>query len=152
MSRWLASTGRSAVSGSITPHKTALTLVRSRDLIVHEDLRVANMTRSAAGTVQVPGRNVAAKRGLNRSILDAGWRMFLTVLAAKAESAGRTLIAVNPANTSRTCPNCGHCAAGNRVTQAVFRCLACGFAGHADMIGATNVLRAGLALQATHAA
>ena len=45
----------------------------------------------------LPGRNVAAKTGLNRSTLDAGWRVFLTVLAAKAESAGRTLIAVNPA-------------------------------------------------------
>ena len=65
-------------------HKTALTLVRSRDLIVHEDLRVANMVRSAAGTVEVPGRNVAAKSGLNRSILDAGWRVFLTALPGTA--------------------------------------------------------------------
>jgi putative transposase len=79
------------------------------------------MTRSAVGTVEQPGRNVAAKSGLNRSILDAGWGMFLRVLAAAAESAQRELIAVDPTNTSRRCPACGHCAAGNRVTQAVFR-------------------------------
>ncbi|MEV0198123.1 hypothetical protein [Nonomuraea sp. NPDC050691] len=54
-------------------HKTALELVRAYDLIVHEDLRIANMTRSASGTLEAPGRNVAQKSGLNRSILDAGW-------------------------------------------------------------------------------
>jgi putative transposase len=95
---------------------------------------------------------VAAKRGLNRSILDAGWGVFLSILAAKAESAGRTLITVDPANTSRTCTRCGYCAAGNRLTQAQFRCLACGFAAHADVVGAANVLRAGLARQAADAA
>ncbi|GAB3831608.1 hypothetical protein GCM10027610_022080 [Dactylosporangium cerinum] len=72
--------------------------------------------------------------------------VFLNVLASKAESAGRVVVAVNPANTSRTCPSCGHCAKGNRVTQAGFVCVACGFAGHGDVVGATNVLRAGLAL------
>ncbi|GAB3846390.1 hypothetical protein GCM10027610_064380 [Dactylosporangium cerinum] len=72
--------------------------------------------------------------------------VFLNVLASKAESAGRVIVAVNPANTSRTCPSCGHCAKANRVTQAGFVCVACGFAGHADVVGATNVLRAGLAL------
>jgi putative transposase len=132
-------------------HKTALSLVRHYDLIAHEDLRIANMTRSAAGTVQAPGRNVAQKAGLNRSILDAGWGVFLSILAAKAESAGRTLIAANPANTSRTCARCGHCAAGNRVTQAEFRCVACGHVAHADQNAATNILRAGLARQTAHA-
>ncbi|WP_228011008.1 RNA-guided endonuclease InsQ/TnpB family protein [Nonomuraea phyllanthi] len=54
-------------------HKAALALVRAYDVIAHEDLRVTNMTRSASGTVEAPGRNVAQKSGLNRSILDAGW-------------------------------------------------------------------------------
>ncbi len=125
-------------------HKTALWLVRHHDLIAHEDLRITNMTRSASGTPEEPGTNVAQKSGLNRSILDAGWGVFLNVLRAKAESAGRVIVAVNPANTSRTCPDCGHCSAGNRVTQADFVCLACGYAGHADVVGALNVLRAGL--------
>jgi putative transposase len=133
-------------------HKTAPWLVRHYDVIADEDLRIANMTRSANGTVVTPGVNVAAKSGLNRSILDAGWRVFLSILAAKAESAGRTIIAVDPRNTSRTCPSCGHCATGNRVTQADFVCLSCGYTGHADVVGASNILRAGLARQAAEAA
>ncbi|GAA4493894.1 hypothetical protein GCM10023191_032130 [Actinoallomurus oryzae] len=128
-------------------HKAALALVRAYDLIVHEDLRVANMTRSASGTVEQPGRNVAAKSGLNRSILDAGWGVFLSVLADKAESAGRELIAVEPRNTSRTCSRCGHCAPENRRTQAAFACTACGHTAHADENAAINILRAGLALR-----
>ncbi|GAA2626166.1 RNA-guided endonuclease TnpB family protein [Dactylosporangium fulvum] len=127
-------------------HKTALWLVRHHDVIAHEALKISNMTRSAAGTVEAPGTNVAQKSGLNRSILDAGWGVFLNVLHAKAESAGRVVVAVNPANTSRICPYCGHCARENRVTQADFVCVACGHTGHADVVGATNVLRAGLAL------
>ncbi|WP_433345797.1 RNA-guided endonuclease InsQ/TnpB family protein [Microtetraspora malaysiensis] len=128
-------------------HKAALALVRGYDVIVHEDLRIANMTHSAAGTIEAPGRNVAQKSSLNRSILDAGWGVFLTVLAHKAESAGRELIAVNPANTSRTCARCGHSAKENRVTQAEFICAACGHTAHADVNAAVNILRAGLALR-----
>ncbi|MEU3166464.1 transposase [Streptosporangium sp. NPDC006930] len=127
--------------------KAALALVRDYDVIVHEDLRIANLTRSASGTLQAPGSNVAAESGLNRSILDAGWGVFLTILSHKAESAGRELIAVNPANASRTCARCGHCAKGNRPTQAEFRCVSCGHAAHADVNAATNILRAGLALR-----
>ncbi|GAA2146026.1 RNA-guided endonuclease InsQ/TnpB family protein [Actinomadura napierensis] len=130
-----------------TAHKTALGLVRAHDVIVHERLRIAEMTRSASGSREDPGRNVAQKTGLNRSILDAGWGVLLTVLAYKAESAGRELIAVNPRNTSRTCSACGYCAAGNRVSQAVFQCMACGHAAHADINAAINILRAGLALR-----
>lgn len=77
-------------------HKTANRLVADHDLIAHEDLRIGNMTRSASGTLDQPGVNVAAKSGLNRSLLDAGWGMFLRVLASKAESAGRDVVAVNP--------------------------------------------------------
>jgi putative transposase len=134
-------------------HRTALALVRAYDVIVHEDLRIANMTRSASGTLDTPGRNVTQKSGLNRSILDAGWGVFLTILAHKAESAGRELIAVNPAHTSRTCARCGHRAKENRVSQAEFRCTACEHQAHADVNAAINVLRAGLALrQAAEAA
>jgi len=133
-------------------HKTALDLVRGYDLIAHDDLRIANMTRSASGTVEQPGTNVAQKAGLNRSILDAGWGVFLAILAHKAESAGRVVVAVDPRNTSRTCPRCGHCARENRVTQADFGCVRCGYAGHADVVGALNVLRAGLARQGAQAA
>ncbi|WP_431900107.1 RNA-guided endonuclease InsQ/TnpB family protein [Nonomuraea sp. bgisy101] len=133
-------------------HKAANALVLDYDVIVYEDLPITNMTHSAAGTLEQPGRMVAAKSGLNRSILDAGWGVFLAVLAHKAESAGRELIAVNPANTSRTCARCGHCARENRPTQAEFACTACGHAAHADVNAATNILRAGLALRRAEAA
>ncbi|MBF8190620.1 transposase [Nonomuraea sp. K274] len=120
-------------------HKAALALVRDYDVIVHEDLRIANLTRSTAGTIEQPGRNVAQKSGLNRSILDAGWGVFLTILSYKAESAGREVIAVNPANTSRACSRCGHCARENRVTQAEFRCTVCDHQAHADVNAAINI-------------
>ncbi|MFJ7112737.1 RNA-guided endonuclease InsQ/TnpB family protein, partial [Streptomyces albogriseolus] len=132
-------------------HKTARTLVRDHDVIAHERLGTAGMTKSPAPKPDPdrPGgflpNGAAAKAGLNRSILDAGWAQFLGILANKAESAGRLVIPVDARNTSRTCPECGHVAKENRVTQAKFECTVCGFAANADHVGATNVLlRAGL--------
>ena len=133
-------------------HKVALDLVRTADVIAREDLAIGNMTRSAAGAIDEPGRNVAAKSGLNRSILDAGWGVFFEILTDKAESAGRTVIAVDPRNTSRTCSHCGQCEAGNRDKEA-FRCLSCGYLAHADTNAAVNIaFRAGLALRVAQAA
>jgi len=132
-------------------HQTAVRLVREHDLIAHEDLKIRNMLRAPAPKPDParPGaylaNGAAAKAGLNKSISDAGWGVFLTILSAKAESAGREVIAVDPRNTSRTCPRCGHVAAENRPGQAVFLCTACGHQAHADTVGAVNVLRAGLA-------
>jgi putative transposase len=135
-------------------HKTALALVRDHDLIVHENLQITNMTARPRPRPDGNGghepNGSAAKAGLNRSIQDAGWGIFLRVLSAKAESAGRQVIAVDPRHTSQRCAQCGHVAAGNRVTQAEFRCLACGHQAHADVNAAKNILRAGLALQAAH--
>jgi putative transposase len=132
-------------------HKTALALVRDYDLIVRENLQVANMTASPRPRPDENGgyepNGAAAKAGLNKSILDAGWGIFLRILSAKAESAGRQVIAVDPRHTSQRCAQCGHTAAGNRVSQAAFRCLACGHHAHADVNAARNILRAGLALQ-----
>jgi putative transposase len=74
--------------------------------------------------------------------------VFLGILAAKADSAGRTLIPVVPRNTSRTCPDCGHVSKDDRPTQAKFVCVACGHAANADVVGALNVAyRAGLVLR-----
>ncbi|MEV7189698.1 transposase [Kitasatospora sp. NPDC093102] len=132
-------------------HKTALGLVRAHDLIAHEDLRIRNMVRAPAPKPdpERPGaflpNGAAAKAGLNRSINDAGWGVFLAILHAKAESAGREVTAVDPRNTSRTCPACGHVSAENRPTQDTFHCTGCGHRAHADTVGAVNVLRAGLA-------
>jgi putative transposase len=132
-------------------HKTALKLVRSHDLIVHEDLSITNLTRRPKprpdGNGGYKPNGAAAKSGLNKSIHDAGWGIFLRVLSAKAESAGRTVIAVDARYTSQRCAQCGYTAAGNRATQAEFRCLSCGHQAHADVNAARNILRAGLALQ-----
>lgn len=134
-------------------HKTARALVRDHDVIAYERLNTAGMTKSPAPKPDPdqPGgflpNGAAAKAGLNRSILDASWAQFLGILANKAESAGRLVVPVDARNTSRTCPECGHVAKENRVTQAKFECLRCGFAANADHVGATNVLnRAGLVL------
>ncbi|MFF7310182.1 RNA-guided endonuclease TnpB family protein [Streptomyces sp. NPDC008137] len=134
-------------------HKTARTLIAGHDVIAHERLNTAGMTKAPAPKAdpEQPGsflpNGAAAKAGLNRSILDAGWAQFLAILANKAESAGRLVVPVDARNTSRTCPECGHVAKENRATQAKFQCTACGFAANADHVGATNVLsRAGLVL------
>ncbi|MCZ0986856.1 RNA-guided endonuclease InsQ/TnpB family protein [Streptomyces diastatochromogenes] len=134
-------------------HKTALALVRDHDAIAHERLNTAGMTRAPKPKPdpETPGvflpNGAAAKAGLNRSILDAGWAQFLGILANKAESAGRLVVPVDARNTSRTCLACGHVAKGNRATQAKFECVTCGFTANADHVGATNVLnRAGLVL------
>ncbi|MBU3865896.1 transposase [Streptomyces sp. 4503] len=131
-------------------HKTALDLVREHDVIAHEDLKIRNMSSAPAPKPDrdQPGvflsNGAAAKAGLNRSIADAGWGVFLAILNAKAESAGREVIAVDPRNTSRRCPACGHTAKENRPTQENFHCVSCGHNAHADTVGALNVLRAGL--------
>ncbi|MEV6332035.1 transposase [Streptomyces sp. NPDC051909] len=134
-------------------HKTALGLIRDNDVIGHERLNTAGMTKTPAPQPD-PAQDgaflpngAAAKAGLNKSILDAGWGIFLGILAQKAESAARRVIPVDARNTSRTCPECGHVAKENRVTQAKFECVRCGFAENADIVGALNVeRRAGLAL------
>lgn len=124
-------------------HKTSTTISKNHALVVVEDLRVGAMSSSAAGTVDRPGRNVRQKAGLNRVIRDQGWYAFRRFLHYKLAWNGGMLLAVSPRNTSRTCLACGHVAAGNRVTQALFACAACGFEENADLVGAKNVLRAG---------
>jgi putative transposase len=123
-------------------HKTARALVDSCDAIAFEQLRVAAMTAAASGTIKHPGRNVAAKAALNRSILDAGWTQFTSILVAKAESAGRRVILVNPASTSIDCNICGSRCVRPRQDMVV-----CPTHGDldADLNGARNIAtRAGL--------
>jgi putative transposase len=138
-------------------HKQARELVARYDVLVVEDLQIANMVRRAKPVPdpEHPGQYLAngarAKSGLNRSITDAGWGGFLGILRAKAEDAGRVWIEVDPRHTSDGCENCGHAARENRVTQAEFVCRCCGHCAQADEHAARNLLRAGLALHA-HAA
>jgi putative transposase len=125
-------------------HKLSRRLVNENDLIVHEDLKIKNMCRSARGTLENPGTKVACKSGLNDAIMDAGWARLISMLNYKAADAGRKIIAVNPRHTSQRCSACGHVARENRDKQK-FACVSCGFTEHADINAARNILRAGLA-------
>ena len=124
-------------------HQISHTISQNHAMVCIEDLRVRNMSRSAAGTTEKPGRNVRAKSGLNRAILDQGWAEFRRQLDNKMAWNGGWLVAVPPQHTSRTCPCCGHVSADNRQTQEQFSCVECGFEENADLVGAINVLRAG---------
>ena len=140
-------------------HQVARALVAHYGLLVVEDLKVRNMVRRPAPRPDpnqpdrfLPNR-AATKTGLNRSIHDAGWAQFVSILRAKAEEAGRVMIDVDPRHTSDRCGACGHTAAENRASQAVFSCRGCGHTANADEHAAHNILRAGLArLAATPAA
>jgi putative transposase len=124
-------------------HKATTTISKNHAMVCVEDLQVRNMSKSAAGTTEQPGKHVRAKSGLNKAILDQGWFEFRRQLDYKLAWAGGHLIVVPPQNTSRTCPACGHVSADNRQTQARFLCVECGFEENADLVGAINVLRAG---------
>jgi putative transposase len=125
-------------------HKLSRMLVDRFDLIAVEDLRICNILRSAKGTFAQPGRNVAAKSALNREIADQGWGQLLSYLAYKAEEAGRRVVKVDPANTSRTCSQCGATHARSRNGPR-FRCLACGQTEDSDVNAAKVVLSRALA-------
>jgi putative transposase len=116
--------------------KASTGIARRFDLIRVEDLQIGNMTRSARGTRGNPGRNVRAKAGLNRGILGSGWGLLVRRLEEKAP--GR-VEKVSPAFTSQRCSACGQVDRDSRESQAVFRCTACGFAGHADVNAAINI-------------
>ena len=126
-------------------HNISTKIAKNHSIIYVEDLKVSNMSASASGTKESPGKNVRQKSGLNRSILDQGWYGFFQMLSYKLEQRGGKLIKVDPRNTSRTCPRCGLVSAENRKSQATFACIGCGYRSNADEVGAINILRAGRA-------
>jgi len=117
-------------------------------VVVLEDLKTRQMTRSANGTLTAPGRNVRAKSGLNRAILAKGWHQFALALASAARYTGTTVVRVPAAYTSQRCSACGHLDPKSRESQAVFRCTRCSYREHADVNAARNILAAGLAVTA----
>ena len=116
--------------------KTSTGLARRFDVIRVEDLEIKTMMRSARGTKDAPGTNVAAKTGLNRGIGKAGWGLLVRRLEDKAP--GR-VEKVPPVYTSQRCSACGHTTKESRESQAAFRCVACGFACNADVNAARNI-------------
>ena len=129
-------------------HKVTTTVSKNHAMIVIEDLKVSNMSKSAAGTVSQPGRNVRAKSGLNRPILDQGWYEIRRQLEYKQLWSGGQVLAVPPAYTSQRCACCGHTAKENRLSQSQFRCQVCGYTANADVNSARNILAAGHAVLA----
>jgi putative transposase len=108
-------------------HKTALALVRQYDTIYHEDLQTANMVQN---------------HQLAKSISDAGWRGFLSILSFKAVEAGKTVVPVPPAYTSQACSGCG-VLVHKGLSVRWHACPDCGSSLHRDHNAARNILRVG---------
>ena len=132
-------------------HRVTTELVRRFGLIALEGLAIKNMTRSASGTLENPGRNVRQKAGLNRSITEQTWGLLRNQIAYKqprtghkAEWAGREMVLVDPRFTSQRCSGCGVVSADNRQHKR-YDCADCGMTEDADINAARNVLHKALA-------
>jgi putative transposase len=110
-------------------NKLADRLIRANDLIVLEDLKIRDMVRN---------------HYLSKSILDAGWNYLVSRLTSKAAEAGRVVIQVNPANTSKSCSACGHIFDGLKLSQRWVTCPECGLSLDRDHNAAINILNRGL--------
>lgn len=124
-------------------HKLSTHISKNHAIVVLEDLKVSNMSKSSSGTILEPGKNVKAKSGLNKSILDQGWFEFRRMLTYKQEWSGGKIILVSPKYTSQKCSGCGHIAKENRQSQEKFCCVQCGHSENADINAAKNILAAG---------
>jgi putative transposase len=107
--------------------------------VIVEKLQVQNMTKSAHGTIDKPGKNVRQKAGLSRSILDACWGRLVEMLRYKLNWSGGILEEVPAAYSSQTCAVCGEVNEASRRSQSKFVCVACGHSDHAD-VNAAKVL------------
>ena len=121
-------------------HKTARKIVNGADVVVLEALNLRAMTRSAKGTIEKPGRKVAAKAGLNRAILDASFGLLRQMIVAKAEETARTVVEVDPRYSSQECARCAQIAAESRRGRR-YHCIGCGFSVHADVNAALVIWR-----------
>ena len=122
-------------------HKESTRIAKQNSIVYMEDLKIKNMSKSARGTAEEHGKNVAAKSGLNRSILDCGWGNFGILLEYKTN-----VIRVNPKYTSQICSSCGHKDAQSRLSQSQFKCTSCSHTLNADVNAAKNILSRGTAL------
>ena len=123
--------------------QTANAIARTVGMVYVEDLKIRNMTASAKGTIEEPGRRVKQKSGLNKAMLRFSPHQLVSSLEWALLKHGGYVTKVNPAYTSQTCPSCGHCEKENRPTQAKFECRQCGYTNNADVVGAINVLNRG---------
>jgi len=129
-------------------HQTSHRLVADSGakLFVVEDLKVKKMTASAKGTIDAPGKKVAQKAGLNRSILASAWGQTKTYLQYKAKRNGKLCIAVSPQYSSQECAACGDIHKDNRISQSDFVCQCCGHKDHADRNASKVIAKRGVKL------
>lgn len=119
-------------------HQISKELSEQFGVVRMEDLKVKNMSKSASGTVEDPGKKVKAKSGLNREILNSAWGNFKLKLDYKLTWTGGEIDNIDPKNTSRTCSKCG-CVDQNNRNKTKFKCIRCGFECHADINAACNI-------------
>ena len=124
-------------------HRATTKIVAKHNNIALEDIQVQNLTKSAKGTVENPGKNVAQKSGLNRSILEQQWGAFGQQLDYKTDSAGGQVVRVPAAYTSQECHVCGHRQKMPLQTRT-YRCESCGQESDRDINAAKNILRRGI--------
>lgn len=129
-------------------HKSTTEISKNHAMIVIEDLKVSNMSKSAKGDTENPGKNVKAKSGLNRSILDQGWSEARRQLEYKQAWRGGIVFAVPAQYTSQKCSRCGHVDKASRQFQEIYCCTTCGMQMNADINAAKNILAAGHAVLA----
>jgi putative transposase len=120
-------------------HEQGRKLVQRADVIALEALNLRAMTRSAKGSLAQPGRNVRAKAGLNRRMLDAGFGQFERLIAEKVAETARQIVRIDARFSSQECSRCGHVARESRRKRR-FCCVRCGFTTHAD-VNAALVIR-----------
>ncbi len=115
-------------------HQTRRTIADIHDLVIFEDLNIQGMTRSARGSREKPGKNVAQKRGLNRAILRSGWGRLERYMTYKTYTEQ-----IDPKYTSQRCHHCGVIRKANRKSQSVYHCQVCGVEKNADVNAALNI-------------
>ena len=125
-------------------HQVSSDICKNNAIVCMENLKVKNMSRSSKGTLENPGKMVAQKSGLNRSILRQGWGMFREMCEYKTKKYGGILQVVSPRNTSRKCSSCGYTNEDNRKTQSSFSCVNCDHSENADKNAAKNIMAIGL--------
>ncbi len=126
-------------------HKISTQLTNKFDLIVVEDLRVKNMSKSSKGNEVTHGKRVKQKSGLNRTILNASFYQFVSMIQYKTTMLNDKLfVKVNPQYTSQECSNCGNIDKANRPKQDKFKCISCGFETNPDIQASKTILKRGL--------
>ncbi|HLI05430.1 MAG TPA: transposase, partial [Ktedonobacteraceae bacterium] len=134
-------------------HKQAKRLVERYQTIVFEDVQTEHLVKRPKAKQDENGKylpnGASAKAGLNKSILDAGWAMFVDVCSFKAACAGRNVVKVNPYKTSQICSACLRECPHKELDVRTHVCIHCGVVLDRDTNAARNILRLGRSQRGT---